>query len=58
MSAQAVGNAVGRNPISIIIPCHRILGTDGSLRGYAGGLERKEWLLRHEGITLPLAPRE
>ena len=58
MSAQAVGNAVGRNPISIIIPCHRILGTDGSLRGYAGGLERKEWLLRHEGIALPLAPRE
>lgn len=50
MSAQAVGNAVGRNPISIIVPCHRILGAGGQLTGYAGGLERKEWLLRHEGI--------
>lgn len=58
MSAQAVGNAVGHNPISIIIPCHRVLGTDGSLRGYAGGLERKEWLLRHEGVTLPSEPHQ
>lgn len=48
MSAQAVGNAVGRNPISILIPCHRVLGADGSLTGYAGGLERKGWLLAHE----------
>lgn len=45
MSAQAVGNAVGHNPISIIIPCHRVLGKDGSLTGYAGGIERKEKLL-------------
>lgn len=49
MSAQAVGGAVGRNPIAIIIPCHRVVGADGSLTGYAGGLERKQWLLRWEG---------
>ena len=48
-SARAVGAAVGRNPISIIIPCHRVLGADRSLTGYAGGLDKKEWLLRHEG---------
>ena len=48
-SARAVGAAVGRNPISILIPCHRVLGADGSLTGYAGGLDKKEWLLRHEG---------
>lgn len=52
ISAQAVGNAVGRNPISIIIPCHRVIGSNGSLTGYAGGLERKLWLLQHEGILL------
>ena len=46
---RAAGGAVGRNPISIIIPCHRVLGAGGSLTGYAGGLERKRWLLRHEG---------
>lgn len=50
MSAQAVGQAVGRNPIAIIIPCHRILGAGGALTGYASGLERKVWLLRHEGL--------
>ena len=50
MSAQAVGGAVGRNPISIIIPCHRVLGSDGSLTGYAGGADKKLWLLKHEGI--------
>lgn len=49
MSAQAVGQAVGRNPIAIIIPCHRVIGADGALTGYASGLERKEWLLHHEG---------
>ena len=48
MSAQAVGGAVGHNPISIIIPCHRVVGADGSLTGYAGGLWRKEQLLRLE----------
>lgn len=50
MSAQAVGGAVGRNPISIVIPCHRCVGAKGQLTGYAGGLARKAWLLRHEGI--------
>ena len=49
MSAQAVGQAVGRNPISILIPCHRVIGSRGQLTGYAGGLERKIWLLHHEG---------
>ncbi len=48
MSAQAVGNAVGHNPIAIIIPCHRVTGADGSLTGYAGGLDRKAALLRLE----------
>ena len=49
MSAQAVGGAVGRNPISILIPCHRVIGADGSLTGYAGGLDKKEYLLELEG---------
>ena len=48
MSNQAIGTAVGHNPISIIIPCHRVIGKDGSLHGYAGGIERKQWLLQHE----------
>lgn len=46
--AQAIGGAVGRNPISILIPCHRVLGSDGSLTGYAGGVEKKAALLRLE----------
>ena len=50
MSAQAVGGAVGRNPISVLIPCHRVIGADGSLTGYAGGLDKKESLLRIEGV--------
>lgn len=49
MSAQAVGGAVGRNPIGIIIPCHRVVGANGNLTGYGGGLENKIALLRHEG---------
>lgn len=48
MSAQAVGQAVGRNPISILIPCHRIVGAKGQLTGYAWGIEKKQWLLEHE----------
>ena len=52
MSAQAVGGAVGHNPISIIVPCHRVVGSDGSLTGYAGGLERKVQLLRVEGVDM------
>ena len=55
MSAQAVGGAVGHNPISIIVPCHRILGTDGSLTGYAGGIEKKIRLLALEKVLLPEA---
>lgn len=52
MSAQAVGNAVGSNPISIIIPCHRVIGASGNLVGYTGGLEKKIFLLKLEGHTL------
>lgn len=48
MSAQAVGGAVGRNPVSLIIPCHRVIGSSGSLTGYAGGIERKSKLLKFE----------
>ena len=46
---RAVGMANNRNPVSLIVPCHRVIGADGSLTGYAGGLPAKEWLLRHEG---------
>ena len=49
MSAQAVGGAVGHNPVSIIVPCHRVVGADGSLTGYAGGIDRKKFLLELEG---------
>lgn len=52
MSGQAIGGAVGHNPISIIIPCHRVVGARGSLTGYAGGLEKKIWLLKHEGVSI------
>lgn len=51
-ACRAVGMANGRNPIAIAIPCHRIVGSNGKLTGYAGGLERKRWLLEHEGIQL------
>jgi len=47
---RAVANANGKNPIAIIIPCHRVIGSDGSLTGYAGGLHRKQWLLNHESL--------
>ena len=50
VSAQAVGGAVGHNPVSIVVPCHRVVGCDGSLTGYAGGVERKAALLRLEGV--------
>lgn len=52
MASLAVGGAVGHNPISIIIPCHRVVGSDGSLTGYAGGLKKKIWLLEHEGVDM------
>lgn len=51
-AARAVGMASGRNPIALLIPCHRVIGSSGSLTGYGSGLWRKEWLLRHEG-SLP-----
>jgi methylated-DNA-[protein]-cysteine S-methyltransferase len=49
MAVRAVGAANGRNPIPIIVPCHRVIGSDGSLTGFGGGLDRKRWLLHHEG---------
>ena len=49
---RAVGMANSRNPIAIVIPCHRVIGANASLTGYAGGLERKRWLLQHEGVDL------
>ena len=52
MSAQAVGGAVGHNPITLIVPCHRVLASDGNLRGYAGGVDRKERLLEMEGVNM------
>ncbi len=54
-ASRAVGAANGRNPIAIIVPCHRVIGASGALTGYAGGMEAKRWLLAHEGAaTLPL----
>ena len=50
-SVRAVGSANGANPISVVVPCHRVIGADRSLTGYGGGLERKRWLLHHEGAT-------
>ena len=52
---RAVGHANGSNPISVVLPCHRLIGANGSLVKYGGGLERKRWLLAHEGVTLPSA---
>ena len=52
MSSQAIGGAVGHNPISIIIPCHRVVGANGSLTGYAGGIDKKIKLLEHEGVDM------
>ncbi len=51
-AVRAVGAANGANPIAVVVPCHRIIGANGSLTGYGGGLKRKEWLLRHEGRLL------
>jgi methylated-DNA-[protein]-cysteine S-methyltransferase len=51
-AVRAVGLANGANPVGIVVPCHRIIGADGSLTGYGGGLQRKRWLLNHEGAQL------
>jgi O-6-methylguanine DNA methyltransferase len=48
---RAVGHANGDNPISIVVPCHRVIGANGTLTGYGGGIERKRWLLAHEGAS-------
>jgi methylated-DNA-[protein]-cysteine S-methyltransferase len=54
--ARAVGLANGANPIALVVPCHRVIGSNGTLTGYGGGMERKAWLLRHEARELPLYP--
>ena len=54
-AVRAVGLANGSNPIGVVVPCHRVIGADGSLTGYGGGLPRKRWLLEHEGVRLPAA---
>lgn len=54
-AVRAAAAAVGRNPVSVVVPCHRVLGSDGSLTGYAGGLDKKQALLQIEGLALPLA---
>jgi methylated-DNA-[protein]-cysteine S-methyltransferase len=51
-AVRAVGLANGSNPIGVVVPCHRVIGANGSLTGYGGGIERKRWLLRHEGVRL------
>lgn len=51
-ASRAVGAANGQNPVALVLPCHRVIGANGNLTGYAGGLERKQWLLRHEGALL------
>lgn len=52
-AVRAVGAANGRNPVPIVVPCHRVVASDGTLHGYGGGLERKRWLLDHEGVGFP-----
>ncbi|MGL4287365.1 MAG: methylated-DNA--[protein]-cysteine S-methyltransferase, partial [Phreatobacter sp.] len=52
-AARAVGHANGSNPISIVVPCHRLIGANAALTGYGGGIERKRWLLTHEGALRP-----
>lgn len=56
-ASRAVGAAVGRNPLSVIVPCHRVVGSNGTLTGYAGGLDRKRWLLDHEAAAMPVFAR-
>lgn len=54
-AVRAAGLANGQNPVAVIVPCHRVIGANGTLTGYAGGLERKRWLLQHEGAAAPAA---
>jgi methylated-DNA-[protein]-cysteine S-methyltransferase len=53
-ASRAVGAANGQNPLAVVVPCHRVVGANGTLTGYAGGLDRKAWLLKHEARALPL----
>ncbi|GLR80847.1 methylated-DNA--[protein]-cysteine S-methyltransferase (plasmid) [Azospirillum oryzae] len=55
-AVRAAGHANGANPISVVVPCHRVIGSDGTLTGYGGGVERKRWLLTHEGASCPDRP--
>jgi len=55
-ATRAVGAANGQNPVPVVVPCHRVIGSDGSLTGFGGGLERKRWLLQHEGALQPVLP--
>ena len=55
-AVRAVGHANGANPVGVVVPCHRVIGTNASLTGYGGGLHRKHWLLTHEGVALTRAP--
>jgi methylated-DNA-[protein]-cysteine S-methyltransferase len=57
-AVRAVGHANGSNPISVVVPCHRVIGANGSLTGYGGGLPRKRWLLEHEGVVLKSTSRQ
>ncbi|MGH6846931.1 MAG: methylated-DNA--[protein]-cysteine S-methyltransferase [Methylocella sp.] len=56
-TVRAVGLAIGANPVGVVVPCHRVIGAAATLTGYGGGLERKRWLLEHEGVRLPLRRR-
>ena len=56
-AVRAVGLANGANPISVVLPCHRVIGANGSLTGYGGGLDRKRWLLEHEGFEVRRAAK-
>ena len=55
-ATRAVGAANGQNPVPVVVPCHRVIGSDGSLTGFGGGLERKRWLLQHERALQPVLP--
>ncbi len=55
-ATRAVGAANGQNPVPVVVPCHRVIGSDGSLTGFGGGLARKRWLLQHEGALQPVLP--
>ena len=54
-ASRAVGLANGSNPVAIVVPCHRVIGSDGTLTGYGGGLDMKRWLLQHEGVQMQLS---